>query len=140
MEINDEIENFETGDEDMRNENDDNADVEAEDQEIAGVQNPYNNDGEEENRRGKRKRSRNPCYFNSNTVNTIMMEKDFQDNELISQEKLYGTSGENVMATIFEYILAQYSFKWGLKNMESWQSRQPRKNCHKYIIWMRLNH
>ena len=76
VEVDNDIENFETGDGDMKNDSDKDTDIEAEDQEIAGVQIPNENDEEEDLGRGKRKRLKYPCYFNADSVNTIMVEGD----------------------------------------------------------------
>ena len=113
VEVDNDVRYFETGEGDMRNVSDEDADQETEDQEIAGVQNLNKND--EDLRRGERKRSRNPCYLNAETVSSIMVGGDSQDNEVLSHGKLYDENDENMRVIIFEYILAQYSLKQGLK-------------------------
>ena len=54
----------------MGNENDEDADIEDEDQEITGVEESTKNDEQEELGRWKRKRLRNPNCFDLNTINT----------------------------------------------------------------------
>ena len=62
LEIEEEIDNYETVDTDMEKENN-NDNVENRDGEITRVDTLNQNDEEKDLGRGKRKKSRNPCYL-----------------------------------------------------------------------------
>ena len=74
-----------------------------------------NQDEEEDDLgRGKRRKSRNPRYFNSDTVNALMSDDNQRNIKANDEQEPQDAIENNETPLIFEYVLTQYSLKQGL--------------------------
>ena len=80
LEIDEESDNFDAENEEIGNENYNANEDKIEDDKITGVESQNQNEEEEDLGRGKRRKSRNPQYFNLAKVN-VLMSNGNQENE-----------------------------------------------------------
>ena len=82
--------------------------------------------------REKRRKLKNPRYFNEKTVNTITTEMEKISKKHV-EDKVFDTNyGEDIMPTIIEYVLTQYNLKQGRAKFGENERKPLRKSCHKF--------
>ena len=126
MEIDDDsdVEELETMEMNNNNENYDDPendrykiagmDDEQYDDGVTGVHEAQNGNADVNLGRGKRKKSKNPWYFNQETVNTIIMKPEPKNENHVGDNVFDANDDENIMPAIVKYVLIQYNLKQGI--------------------------
>ena len=114
LEVNKESNIFDAENEEIETENYNAFDNGIQDDEITEVDDE-NQDEEGELGRGKGKKSRNPRYFNSDTVNTFMSDNYQRNGHTNGQQEPQNKIDNDVTPIIFKYVLAQYRLKQCLR-------------------------
>ena len=76
---------------------------------------------------GKRIKFKNQCYFKQDVVNMIVQNQHPPKRHSKEHRKPSKAAEDNVVVTIFEYILTQYNLKQGLKMYEKQEEQATEK-------------